>query len=182
MQLAESSPLRDVFEKTFALWSALCKQGCGAAPNEQTFYSVEESLERNSWHLQQENARRGHEPNPTCNGRLVFQYDSTGRALVRYILIVFITSDTQLIFGWFDPNRCEHYDSYCSRGHLCTYEVGNGLYNTEYMEALFSGDLDKISAIETDAIVVGFDPLTTSCPSVSNVSSIRVNCCGFSFF
>jgi hypothetical protein len=79
----QRSPIQDVFQKTFALWCALCKQGCGAALDEITFYSEEENLRRQQWQLQQENAHRGHEPLPTCNGRLVFQRNSKGRPLVR---------------------------------------------------------------------------------------------------
>jgi hypothetical protein len=78
-----SSPTRDIFHKTFALWSALHKQGCGGEPNEPTLYSEAETLQRQIWERQIENGRRGHEPKPTCNGRLIFQYDSRGHAFVR---------------------------------------------------------------------------------------------------
>src|ERR1700737_3730999 len=40
--------------------------------------------------------------------------------------------------------RCEHYSMRLggTRDHLLSYEVGNGLYDTDYLKALFNDDED----------------------------------------
>jgi hypothetical protein len=74
---------RDLYKKTFAFWSALCRQGCGVPCYEPTFFSGEEVTSQLDWAYQKEQARRGHNPKPTCDGRLIFGRNSMGKAFVR---------------------------------------------------------------------------------------------------
>lgn len=61
------------------------------------------------------------------------------------------------------------------RDHLFTYMPGNGLYETEYLEALFDNDLEVIAKFETAALANGYGPLAT-CTYVANHVSNRVTC------
>jgi len=59
--------------------------------------------------------------------------------------------------------------------HLCSYEVSTGLYDVEYLEALFDDDKEAITQIESLACKSGFGPLA-SCPTAWNNSSVKVHC------
>lgn len=59
--------------------------------------------------------------------------------------------------------------------HLFSYAVSSGLYDLEYLEALFGDDTEAISEYELAAMDDGYGPLA-SCKTVSNFSSIRLNC------
>src|ERR1700683_1328125 len=74
--------------------------------------------------------------------------------------------------------RCEHYSLQLggTQDHLFSYEAGTGLYNTEYLEALFDEDMEEITWIENVAYNAGFGPLA-SCSTIWNPSSIKVQCC-----
>ena len=73
--------------------------------------------------------------------------------------------------------RCEHYSIRPggTRDHLCSYEVSNGLYDIEYLEALFDGDESAIAEIENSAHKDGFGPLA-ACSTVWNHGSLKVHC------
>jgi hypothetical protein len=73
--------------------------------------------------------------------------------------------------------RCEHYSTTAdgTRDHLMNYDVGNGLFDIEYLEALFLNDMDAIMDIEAKASLVGFDPCAY-CSTITNVSSVKVHC------
>ena len=73
--------------------------------------------------------------------------------------------------------RCEHYSIRPggTRDHLCSYEVSTGLYDIEYLEALFDGDESAVSETENSAYKNGFGPLA-SCLTVWNQSSVKVHC------
>jgi hypothetical protein len=73
--------------------------------------------------------------------------------------------------------RCEHYSIRPggTRDHLCSYEVSTGLYDVEYLEALFDGDEGTIAEIENVAYKDGFGPLA-ACSTVWNHSSVKVHC------
>lgn len=73
------------------------------------------------------------------------------------------------------PFRCEHYHHLYSCDHLINFDVGNGLYDREYLEALFQNNMEKISFIEDDAAIDDIGPHAL-CTTVSNVSSQKVNC------
>ncbi|KAJ6624512.1 hypothetical protein B0H10DRAFT_1943119 [Mycena sp. CBHHK59/15] len=127
-----SSTRSALFKKTLAYFAALSKQGCGAPPHEATIYLSAELEQRESWLLQQEKIRRGHLSKPTCDGRLLFQYDNLGKAFI----------------------RCEHYDRKRNIDHLIDWDAGRGLYDTQYLEALFSGDPDSVADFEEDGLAI----------------------------
>ena len=58
---------------------------------------------------------------------------------------------------------------------MCSYEVSSGLYDVDYLEALFDGNEQEIAQIEKSAQSNGFGPLT-SCTTVWNYSTIKVQC------
>ncbi|KAJ7437910.1 hypothetical protein B0H11DRAFT_1884881 [Mycena galericulata] len=149
-----SSTRSDLFKKTLAYFGALSRQGCGAPPHEATVYHGEELEQRTAWLLQQEKARRGHPSKPTCDGRLQLRYDSNGQAFI----------------------KCEHYSRNANRDHLIDWEAGRGLYDTQYLEALFLGDVDAIADFEEDGLAVSDSGPVSTCSNVSNFSSIKVNC------
>ena len=73
--------------------------------------------------------------------------------------------------------RCEHYSTWpegtCD--HLCSYEVSTGLYDLEYLEALFDHDIEETSQIENFAWDSGFGPLA-SCSTIWNYNTNKVHC------
>jgi hypothetical protein len=73
--------------------------------------------------------------------------------------------------------RCEYYSTQHggTRDHLCSYKVSMGLYDVEYLEALFDDDKEAITQIEGSACKSGFGPLV-SCPTAWNNSSVKVHC------
>lgn len=74
-----------------------------------------------------------------------------------------------------DSRSCEHYDPIYSRDHLINFDVGNGLYDTDYLEALFTGDELEVRRLEEEAFVETDSPLTM-CFTVYNSSSVRAFC------
>lgn len=169
---SQYSPSSRVFQKTISLWAAFCKEGCGAPPYKDTLLNKVEEQQHTRWNAQMEAGRRGHEAKPTCQGRLVFEYNSAGKALVRYVV-----ADFRLTWQLASElhSSCEHYDPEVSRDHLINFEVGNGLYDEEYLEALFGENKDLVDEIEEDAAVGGLGP-RVHCTTMSNFSSVKVNC------
>ncbi|KAJ7210349.1 hypothetical protein GGX14DRAFT_363314, partial [Mycena pura] len=135
-----------LFQKTLSYLAELQKQGCSAPPHEATHYSGEELEERELRMTQLEDARRGHAARPTCNGRLLFRYNSQGRPFVVNI------------------------------DHFIDYNAGGGLYHTEYLEALFLNDREAIAEFEEEGFLLSNTGPHASCPTVANISSIKVNC------
>jgi hypothetical protein len=74
-------------------------------------------------------------------------------------------------------SRCEHYSIQLggTRDHLFSYDPGTGLFDEEYLEALFDGNAEEIAQIEGAANKDGFGPLA-SCSVVLNHNSIKVHC------
>jgi hypothetical protein len=68
-----------------------------------------------------------------------------------------------------------NYPKMRTRDHLCSYEVGTGLYDVEYLEVLFDDNKEAITQIEGSAYKSGFGPLV-SCPTAWNNSSVKVHC------
>lgn len=85
--------------------------------------------------------------------------------LPNYILITFVIK------------RCEHFSTKLggTRDHLFSYNISNGLYDLEYLTALFRNDEDAIEEFELTAQTDGFGPLA-ECSTVANFSTIKVNC------
>lgn len=73
--------------------------------------------------------------------------------------------------------RCEHFSTKLggTRDHLFSYNISNGLYDLDYLKALFSDDDDAIEEFELSAQTDGFCPLV-ECSTVANFSTIKVNC------
>jgi hypothetical protein len=73
--------------------------------------------------------------------------------------------------------RCEHYSIRLggTRDHLISYDAGTGLFDEEYLEALFDGNAEEIARIEGVAYKDGFGPLA-SCSMISNHNSVKVHC------
>ncbi|KAJ7192674.1 hypothetical protein GGX14DRAFT_546454 [Mycena pura] len=143
-----------LFRKTLAYFVARKKQGCGAPLLEETRYSEVEMQQREAWLGQQDRARRGHAARPTCAGRLLFRHNIDGRAFI----------------------MCEHYSRRENRDHLIDYSVGQGLYDTEYLEALFSDDDDLVAAFERDGLAASGGGPMGICTTVANFSTIKVSC------
>lgn len=80
-----------------------------------------------------------------------------------------------MVIGLF--SSCERFSAKVggTRDHHFSYTVSNGLYNLEYLEALFDNDSETISKFELAAMDDRFGPLA-SCTTITNYSSIRVNC------
>ncbi|KAF7294020.1 hypothetical protein MKEN_01448100 [Mycena kentingensis (nom. inval.)] len=141
-------------QKTLSYYVVLKRQGCGAPPHEPTTYWGVELEERSRDLALAAEIRRGHDPKPTCDGRLLFKYDATGNPFI----------------------ACEHYNRQNNRDHLIDYNPTHGHYLTEYLEALFNEDSDAIADFEEDALYrTGSGPLA-SCRTVANNSSVKVNC------
>ncbi|KAJ3851308.1 hypothetical protein EV368DRAFT_3183, partial [Lentinula lateritia] len=70
--------------------------------------------------------------------------------------------------------RCE-FHSKMNRDHFFDQAVGNGSYDTEYIEAVLSNDQEEISRIESEAESIGYSP-KTECSTVVNRSSQRLVC------
>ena len=69
------SPTRDIFEKTFALISALQLNGCQAPLCEPTVFSAQEEDNRSTFAFHKSRMQRGYAPlKKTCEGRLYLLY------------------------------------------------------------------------------------------------------------
>ncbi|KZP19049.1 hypothetical protein FIBSPDRAFT_955798 [Athelia psychrophila] len=161
-RLRQSQLLRNVtsaqqalFAKTLTLYRSYRVHGCLGSVSLSTPPMPPTDVEDDVWLARLQQIRRGHDPKLTCDGQLIFDYNETGEAFI----------------------RCEHFSSRLggSRDHLFSYAPGNGLYNLEYIEALFDNDHDTIRKFEAAAQASGFGPLAT-CTSIANHSSIKVNC------
>ncbi|KAJ3816922.1 hypothetical protein F5880DRAFT_1633798 [Lentinula raphanica] len=82
-QEANTSLDRDLFEKTLNYWACLRDYGCSRALQQDTKYEGYELEQYNTIHRSPTKKKRGHEAKPTCQGRIVLKYTSTGRAYLR---------------------------------------------------------------------------------------------------
>ena len=71
---------------------------------------------------------------------------------------------------------CEFYAKDGACDHLLDYGPASGLYDLDYLQALFNSDQDEIAVIEAEAKEHGFDP-ASQCAVVMNNTSVRVMCC-----
>jgi hypothetical protein len=169
-RLQSNSPIRDVYEKTLSLWSALTKTGCGAPRDELTIFSGTDLAEHNRHKAQLEATRRGHDTKITCNGRLLFEHDHKDNAYIRWALLsLYYTASKQRVY------RCEHYNPTRNKDHLIDFDIGKGLYDLEYLEVLFQCDTTEIQNVEDDAYLAGFNP-QAACMTVSNFNSLKPYC------
>ncbi|KAF7969705.1 hypothetical protein HWV62_26162 [Athelia sp. TMB] len=142
-----------LFEKTLSVYRAFKVHGClgppVSSPNPPPISSPTE------WETQLQKFRRGAAPKLTCSGKLIFDYNCEGKAFV----------------------RCEHFSARPGglRDHLCTFEVSSGLYDADYLEALFEGDAEAIDSYEYAARDEGYGPLA-SCDTVANFNTQKMNC------
>ncbi|KIJ11915.1 hypothetical protein PAXINDRAFT_15246 [Paxillus involutus ATCC 200175] len=149
-----------LLENTISYWAALWRNGCRAAPDPyQTKSKVTpESIDKQCWHEtweeQQNECRRGQTSKLTCKGRLVFDHEQAeGRSHI----------------------HCEFYDKNGAKDHLLDYGPAAGLYDIDYLRALFNEDQEEILMIEEEAKQCGFDP-SSPCTVVMNHTSVRSKC------
>ncbi|KAH7917224.1 hypothetical protein BV22DRAFT_1026787 [Leucogyrophana mollusca] len=150
----ELIPYAELRQKTLSLFVALKKNGCGAPPFEIACDPVNGTTKRSEWDLQLEKSRRGHEAKAACDGRLIFEYDRKGIPFV----------------------QCEHHDRQKTVDHFFSYNIGNGLYDIEYLEALFQGDVH--SDDDNNDMDYSHERRKPEkvCTTVANFSSIKVAC------
>ncbi|KZP11654.1 hypothetical protein FIBSPDRAFT_913544 [Athelia psychrophila] len=151
----ESSATRALFEKTLSLYRSYLVLGCLGPASDHPPPSDIEDREDFAWLVQMQKIRRGHHPEVTCSGRILLEHDYTGQAFI----------------------RCEHFSTKLggTRDHLFSYNISNGLYDLDYLKALFSDDDDAIEEFELAAQTDGFGPLV-ECSTIANFSTIKVNC------
>lgn len=153
------------------------KFGCGAPPFEDTIFLGRDHVEQERWNLQKERARRGHNAKPTCQGCILFEYSYSGEPYIRLVespnILVPYTDNLNF------TQRCEHYIKGHSTDHLINFDVGRGLYDTDYLEALFLGDEDEVHRLEHEVFSVDdAGRALNSCDTVANSSSVKVCCRG----
>lgn len=81
------SAQRALFEKTLSLFRSYRAAGClgpadGSSVPRRSPDSENENGEDAQWQAQMDKNRRGHAPKLTCNGKILLDYDHTGRAFV----------------------------------------------------------------------------------------------------
>ena len=168
-----------LFEKTLTLYRSYRMHGCLAPPDEGVTSAEDIDLE-DKW------------ATPSGEGSTGV---TTRRSLARVHLSLTTITQAKPFCGkpnLFTDSLCAKLICSCSckhhslqlggtRDHLFTYEVGNGQYDTEYLEALFNGDVDEIECVEATARTGGYGPLAP-CSTISNYNSVKVNCRASSIF
>ncbi|KAI0052918.1 hypothetical protein FA95DRAFT_1451859, partial [Auriscalpium vulgare] len=152
-----ATPVRQVRERTLALYSAYLKLGCPAPRFEEASYDPDSQAAVDNLELENARAerRRGlEEPVARCQGKLFFEYDERDVPHV----------------------RCEHYNTRANRHHLVDYTVSRGSHDADYLEALFEKDFSAIDAIEADSEATDLSTDVGGCRTVANCSSQRVHC------
>ncbi|KAJ7763443.1 hypothetical protein B0H16DRAFT_1718672 [Mycena metata] len=155
-RLEHASPNKDTFCRTSAYLAALRKLGCCRPLVEVTNLSSSEEETREATALYLQQVQRGYRPKEgTCQGRLIFEYNAYGTALI----------------------RCEHYSKTNNRNHFHDNSVGTatGTYDLDYIEAVLCEDEEEIYRIEEAAFALGYGPLV-ECKTVTNVSAQRAFC------
>ena len=80
-RLQYASPSKDIFCRTAAYLTAIRKLGCSRPLSEATECSSDEEERKKMMEIYWTQVRRGYWPKETpCEGRLLFLYDSHGRA------------------------------------------------------------------------------------------------------
>ncbi|TEB28148.1 hypothetical protein FA13DRAFT_1711972 [Coprinellus micaceus] len=149
--------MAELRSRTLTFYKLLMSHGCGGPPQEETIRSGEE-LE--AYGFQQEEllkACRGHPPKPSCDGHILF-------------------CDGPKPLVWYNNSHCcEHYGN-GSPDHLRDMSPSDGIYDLEYLRALFNKDQDIIDDIEEELLVSHQLGPRASCTYTMNCSSVRVHC------
>lgn len=75
------------------------------------------------------------------------------------------------------PFSCEHYSRRIDIDHFINFDISKELYETRYLEALFSEDSEVIAEYEEEAAYsYKTGPLAFCSLPVYNVSTIKINC------
>ncbi|KAJ7218166.1 hypothetical protein C8J57DRAFT_1095711, partial [Mycena rebaudengoi] len=153
-----SSPKRDIFLHTVSFIAALERYGCRWKHSAHTqVLSCEEQQQKERRGIYRHQTQRGYRKpdsdEPICEGRIVFDYN---RADQPYI-------------------SCEYYDRNTNQAHFHDFNITNGSYDIDYLEAVFCGDQQETARIEEDAYACGYGPLV-DCTSVSNFSTQKAFC------
>ncbi|KAJ7127685.1 hypothetical protein C8R44DRAFT_616325 [Mycena epipterygia] len=150
-RLESSSPQRDLFKRTAAYIATLRNHGCTRPCSQPTVRSETEQQEFDDHQARLERFRRGYVKVPTCEGRIMYKKSNKEPYLM-----------------------CEHY-SKMNKDHWADFSIGDGSYDLDYLEAIFSNNLDTIHEIEDRARLSDYGPLAP-CSVVSNFSSQKLNC------
>ncbi|KAF7327931.1 hypothetical protein MKEN_00373200 [Mycena kentingensis (nom. inval.)] len=145
---AVKSPTRDVFSRTFAYVNAVLHVGCSAPPEGQ-FDAEQFGLVRFG---DGERARTYRRPE-RCDAPIVFTEVPEGKPFL----------------------RCSLQDGKANNRHWVDYSIGNGQYDLEYLEAVFTGDKETAHRLEQAANREDHGPLAP-CSTVLNFSNQRDVC------
>lgn len=77
-----TSAQQTVFSKTLTLYCSYRTHGCLGSASAPTL-STPPPDDDDKWLVKLQQIRRGHDPKLTCDGQLIFDYDSMGQAFVR---------------------------------------------------------------------------------------------------
>ncbi|KAF5353020.1 hypothetical protein D9757_012737 [Collybiopsis confluens] len=146
-----SSPANDVLDRTLALiTSAISRVGCTSkSALDLELEEDEDSIESR----ERRELRRGYPDIPRrCTGSIIFRYTSDGTPFI----------------------KCE-YHSRENRDHFFDISVGNGRYNTDYLQAVLDNNIEESTRIECEAEANGYGP-KVPCRTVVNRSSQRPTC------
>jgi hypothetical protein len=87
-----ASPTKDIFCRTGAYLTALRKLGCCRPIVEATPLSATEEENREARQIYMHQIQRGYRPQDgTCEGRLIFEYDTYDNPVVRYVHLLRFT-------------------------------------------------------------------------------------------
>jgi hypothetical protein len=169
-----SSPKRDIFLHTVSFIAALERYGCRWKRSAHTqVLSCEEQQQKERRGIYRHQTQRGYRKpdsdEPICEGRIVFDYNRADQPYIRYISNV-----SHLRSGSTFPS-CEYYDRNTNQAHFHDFNITNGSYDIDYLEAVFCGDQQETARIEEDAYACGYGPLV-DCTSVSNFSTQKAFC------
>ncbi|KAJ7284770.1 hypothetical protein C8J57DRAFT_1217153 [Mycena rebaudengoi] len=147
-RLRASCPKRDTFLHTVSFISALERYGCHWQASGCSVLSSQELEQKERRGVYRQQTQRGYQKpesaEPICDGRLVFDYDSHEQPYI----------------------SCEHYSKGNNKAHFHDFNLSNGSFNLDYLEAVFTEE-----AAQAD----GYGPLV-DCTSLSNFSTQKVFC------
>ncbi|KIJ07136.1 hypothetical protein PAXINDRAFT_90891 [Paxillus involutus ATCC 200175] len=172
------SPDAQLLQRTMSYWAALCRAGCSAPPdpcqmNLEIIRTPRKQAWLETWDKQRDESHRGQPSKLTCKGQLIFDHGHDNQPIVRYVGYYYYFS--VLKFG--HCARCEFYSKNGpgARDHFLDHGPSSGLYDIDYLQALFNGDTTEIAMIEQEAMQKGFD-LSAPCRVVMNHTSVRSKC------
>ncbi|KAJ3834076.1 hypothetical protein F5878DRAFT_697457 [Lentinula raphanica] len=148
----DTSPRRDIFQRTSAYITALMRIGCVfKAP--QLASHLASGPTSGSTSQGRHEIRRGYpEAADRCTGRLLFQTSFAGTPYI----------------------KCEHY-SHLNHDHFLDNTIGDGRFDLEYLEAVLLDDDEEAARIESEAQIQGYGP-RVGCQTVVNNTAQRPVC------